>query len=327
MKISVVTPLYKSAPYIEELHRRCVSAMRAAGADQYEVIFVNDASPDASLEIAKRVAADDPNVTVIDLARNFGQHRATMTGLEYATGDYVFVMDSDLEDEPEWITLFHRELTARNCDVVFGVNNNLKGGWLYARARNAFYSVLNVLSSVSFPANVCSARLMSRRYVEALLQFKERELFMAGVWHMAGFTQLPIEVVKQDRSPSTYSTSRLISVFVNSVTAFSTRPLALISVFGIGLSLIAFAFTGWVLYKKAVYGVAIEGWASVMAAVLTIGGLSLFFNGVMAIYIAKIFVEVKQRPRTIIKDVHRVPKLSADASVQRSSTDATSASL
>ena len=138
MKISVVTPLYKSEAYLEELHRRCVSAIKATGAAAYEILFVNDASPDRSLETAKRIADHDPNVTVIDLSRNFGQHRAVMTGLEHATGDFVFVMDSDLEDEPEWITLFHREMTARACDVVFGVNNNLKGGWLYACARTVF---------------------------------------------------------------------------------------------------------------------------------------------------------------------------------------------
>lgn len=307
MKISVVTPVYKSAPYLVELHRRCVEAIRATGASDYEIIFVNDASPDGSLSIVKQIAAGDPSVTVIDLARNFGQHKAVMTGLAFARGDYVFIMDSDLEDEPEWITNFYRELVARNCDVVYGVNNNLKGGWLYSRARNLFYSVLKFLSGVNFPSNVCSARLISRRYAGALLQFPERELFMAGVWHMAGFEQSPIEVVKHDTSPTTYSTWRLMNEFINAVTAFSTRPLTIISVFGLGLSFIALGFTGWVVYLKAVRGVAIEGWASVMAAVLMIGGISLFFNGIMAIYIAKIFIEVKQRPRSIIKEIYGGP--------------------
>jgi putative glycosyltransferase len=305
MKISVVAPLYKSAPYIAELHRRCVAAIRATGASEYEIIFVNDAGPDDSLVVARRVAAMDHGVTVIDLARNAGQHRATMTGLAEATGDFVFVMDSDLEDEPEWITLFFKELTERNCDVVYGINNNLKGGRFYSFARALFYFCLNKLSSVSFPPNVCSARLMSRRYVGALLQFTERELFMAGIWHMAGFTQLPIEVTKRDSSPTTFSTVQLAGTFVNAITAFSTRPLAIISLFGIILSVAAFSFTGWIVVRKIFYEVEIEGWASVMAAVLTIGGLTLFFNGVMAIYIAKIFIEVKHRPRSIIKDVYR----------------------
>lgn len=323
MKISVVAPLYRSAPYIVELHRRAVIAVAETGADTYEIILINDGSPDDSLEIAKRVASRDPNVVVVDLSRNFGQHRATMTGLAQSTGDYVFVLDSDLEDEPEWLSEFFRQLTTHKCDVVYGINNNLKGGWLYTQARGLFYQVLNTLSSIPLPPNVCSARLMSRRYVNALLQFPERELFMAGIWHMAGFSQLPLEVVKQSTSPSTYSTGKLVNVFINAVTAFSTRPLEFISIVGLTLSTVAFCFTGWVLYQKIVFGVAIEGWASVMAAVLLIGGISLFFNGIMAIYIAKIFLEVKQRPRSIIKEIHRAKesgdgpngKLKIDASM------------
>lgn len=317
MKISVVTPLYMSAPYIEELYRRCVAAIRETGASEHEIVFVNDASPDDSLKVAKQVAAKDPHVTVIDLARNFGQHRATMTGMAHATGDYIFIMDSDLEDEPEWITLFYKALKEHDCDVVYGVNNNIRGNQLYRAARDLFYIVLNYLSSVRFPPNVCSARLVSRRYLEALLQFKERELFMAGIWHMAGFTQLPVEVIKCDTSPTTYSFARLFDVFINAVTAFSTRPLSLIAVFGIGLSFVAFAFMSWLIYRKLVFGITVEGWASVMAAVLTIGGLSLFFNGVIAIYIAKIFLEVKQRPRTIIKEIHHSPEVQGDISAIR----------
>ncbi len=304
MKISIVTPHYKSAKYIEELHRRCVATIRSIGDVGYEIIFVNDGSPDDSLAIAKRVATSDPNVTVIDLSRNFGQHEAIMTGLARASGDCIFVMDSDLEDEPEWIANFYEAFKARDCDVVYGVNNNLKGGWLYSRLRAIFYFVLNYLSTIDFPPNVCSARLMSRRYAEALLQFGERELFMAGIWHMAGFTQLPIEVVKHDKSPSTYSTSRLIHLFVNAVTAFSTRPLAIISVAGIVLSLVALAFMVWLFYSKLVHDIAVEGWTSVMVVVLTVGGITLFCNGLIAIYVAKIFIEVKRRPRSIIREIY-----------------------
>lgn len=128
MRISVVTPLYNSAPYVVELHSRAVAAIRATGADEHEIIFVNDGGPDNSLEIARRVAAEDPGVVVVDLSRNFGQHRAVLAGLEQASGDYVFVMDSDLEEEPEWITLFHRAMQDRAIDVVYGVQEVKKRG-------------------------------------------------------------------------------------------------------------------------------------------------------------------------------------------------------
>lgn len=315
MKISVVAPLYRSAPYIEELHGRCVSAVLATGVSEYEVIFVNDASPDDSLMIAKRIAASTPGVVVIDLSRNFGQHRAIMTGIAAATGNYVFVMDSDLEEDPEWITLFYKEMMIRDCDVVYGVNNNVKRGLLYALARRAIYPIINHISGITFPVNVCAARLMTRRYVDALLQFQEREMYLSGIFHMAGFSQLPIEVVKHDTSPSTYSARALVNLLVNAITAFSIRPLTMISLVGICISLIAFVFTSRIVYMRLMHGISVEGWASVMAANLSIGGLILFFNGVMAIYIGKIFLEVKGRPRTIIKEYYRSPERNAGGTV------------
>jgi putative glycosyltransferase len=121
MKISVVTPLYRSAEHVAELHARTAAAVQAAGATEHEIVLVNDGSPDDSLAEARKAAAGDPNIVILDLARNYGQHKAIMAGLAYATGDYVFIMDSDLEEAPEWIVLFFRELTARQCDLVYGI--------------------------------------------------------------------------------------------------------------------------------------------------------------------------------------------------------------
>lgn len=304
MRISVVTPLYRSAPYIEELHRRAKAAVLSV-ADEYELILVNDASPDNSLEVARRLAEGDSSIVVINLSRNFGQHQATMTGIAHATGDRIFVMDSDLEEEPEWIAVFSKSMSEAQVDVVYGVQEAKKRGILYRAARRIFYSVLNGLSDVRFPENVVTARLMSRRYADALLEFDERELFMAGIWHVAGFPQLPIQVRKLESSPTTYSLGKLAAVFINAVTSFSTRPLVAVSISGIALSIVAFAYTTYIVLRRLIWGVAVEGWSSVMAATLFIGGLSLIFNGIIAIYVAKIFIEVKRRPRTIVQDVYR----------------------
>jgi len=305
MKISVVTPLYNSAPYIEELHRRTVAAIRAAGTDEHEIVFVNDGSPDDSLAVAMAIAAGDAGVVVIDLSRNFGQHRAIMTGLAHTTGDLVFVMDSDLEEEPEWITLFHQKMREAPCDVVYGVRTNMKGGRLYTLGRATFYRMLDILSGVHFPANIATARLMSRRYLDALLQFKEREIYLGGLWHVTGFTQLPVPIIKEDRSPTSYTPARILGLAVNAATGFSTRPLVAISVLGLVVAAVGIGFLAWVLVKKLAWGVDIPGWASVMAAVLLIGSLQLLVLGIIAIYIAKIFIEVKQRPLTIVREIHR----------------------
>lgn len=302
--ISLVTPLYRSSAHVEELYSRAVSVIKSCGFKTYQIIFVDDCGPENDLEIATAIAERDPNVLVVELARNAGQHAATMEGLEHATGDLICIMDSDLEEAPEWISDFVSEIELRNCDVVYGVSDAPKKGGFYRSMRRLFYYVLNSLSPVSFPQNVCTARLMRKRYVDALLRFGERQLFMAGIWHMAGFDQRPLKVHKVDRSATNYQFVQLAGLLVNAVTAFSTRPLMIISIAGILLSAVALLFTFWILLRYLLVGIAAEGWTSVMAAVLIIGGISLFFNGIMAIYIAKIFIEVKQRPRTIVKAIH-----------------------
>ncbi|MGN6114330.1 MAG: glycosyltransferase [Nitrobacter sp.] len=302
MRISLVTPLYNSEPYVAELYRRAKSAIGQI-TDDYEIVFVNDDSPDASLQTAKRIAASDSRVVVIDLSRNFGQHAALMTGIAASTGDYVFICDSDLEEEPEWIPVFFEELKKHACDVVYGVQTAKRGSVLYRIARRVFYKSLNLVSGIDFPANITTARLMTRRYVDALLQYRERELFAAGIWFMTGFEQRPHNVVKPNTSATTYRFGRLAAIFVNAVTAFSTRPLNMISLAGIIISAVAVLFIAFLFYRKLFLGIATEGWTSVMATTLLLGGVIVLFNGIMAVYLAKIFIEVKQRPLTTIREI------------------------
>lgn len=305
MKISVVTPLYRSAPYVEELCARLRKTIAQTGADQYEIILVNDASPDDDLSVAKRVADVDPRVSVVDLSRNFGQHSALMTGVRLADGDLVFILDSDLEEDPEWMALFHAEMVRTGCDVVFGVHTAVKGNVSYRLGRRLFYALLKMFSGVQFPQNVVTGRLMTRRYVDALLEYGEREMFLSGIWHMVGFSQLPVAVEKHKSSETTYTFWRLVGLFVNGVTAFSTRPLIAVSISGLILSAVALVFTGWVVVRQLVWGVALAGWASVMAGILVVGGATMFFNGLIAIYVAKIFIEVKNRPLTTIREIYK----------------------
>ncbi len=302
MKISLVTPLYNSAPHLEELVRRAIATIQEITSD-YEIILVNDGSPDACYTIAKQLAEKNNRITLIDLSRNFGQHPALMTGLGAATGDYIFICDSDLEEEPEWIGSFLQHMQQSEADVVFGVQTEKKGSLFYRAARRLFYSSLNLLSGIKFPLNITTARLMSRRYLDAMLQYKERELFAAGVWHMTGFKQVPYPVAKPARSATTYRLGSLVNIFVNAVTAFSTRPLKAISLVGIVISILALVLIAYLIYFKLFNDSALPGWTSVIATTLLVGGIIIFFNGIMAIYLAKIFTEVKQRPLATVREV------------------------
>lgn len=272
---------------------------------ELETIFVNDGSPDDGFAIAIALAKRDARVVVIDLARNFGQFPAVWTGIEQASGDLIAVMDGDLDDDPLWLELFYQCMKATDSDVVYGIEQKPRRGLLYRTGRRLFYFTLNRLSSVSFPENVLNARLMTRRYVNALLEFPEREIYLAGLMYAAGFSQAGVEVSRSERSRTKYSALKLVHVFISSVTAFSTRPLLFI--FGLGLTLSAFAGIYFIVlvYRKLAYGIDIEGYASVMGAILFFSGLILFFNGVIAVYIGTIFLEVKGRPRTLIRDIVR----------------------
>lgn len=304
MKLSIVTTIYRTAGCIEEFHRRCVAVADRLKLD-VETVFVNDGSPDNGLQVAGGLAKDDPRVVVVDLSRNFGQFAALWAGIEHATGDFVAIMDGDLDDDPLWLDEFYNRMVEGEWDVVYGIEQKSRRPLFYRAGRRLFYFALNRLSSVPFPENVLNARLMRRRYVNALLEFPEREIYLAGLMHAAGFAQAGVEVIRQERSRTKYSFLKLVRVFVNSVTSFSIRPLLFIFALGLALSAFAGLYFVVLIFRKLVYGIDIEGYASVMGAILLFSGIIIFFNGVIAIYIGTIFLEVKGRPRALIRDIIR----------------------
>ncbi len=302
MKLSIVATLYRSAVHLDEFHRRAGEAARALVDGDYELVLVNDGSPDASLAQALSIAARDPRVVVVDLSRNFGHHKAMMTGLAHARGDHVFLIDSDLEEDPAWLIGFSSAMG--RCDVVYGVQTNRKGGWFERWSGTAYYRLMRTISGVDMPRNMVTARLMTRRYVDALLRHREREIEIGGLWAITGFAQLPMDVVKRSTSPSTYTLGHRVAVLVNSVTAFSTAPL--VAIFYIGLATFVFAvlMAALVALRWMFDARPVSGWTSLIISVWLIGSMIMSFIGVVGIYLAKVLSEVKQRPYTIVREVH-----------------------
>jgi len=304
MKLSVVATLYQSAPYIAEFHRRAGAAARQLVGEEYEIVLVNDGSPDDSLERALRLAESDAHVTVVDLSRNFGHHKAMMTGLAHAGGERVFLIDSDLEEEPECLLAFAERMASEPCDVVYGVQEKRKGSWLERWSGLWFYRLFKAFTGLSLPENLVTARLMTRRYVDALLSHKEREVFMAGLWHITGFAQRSQVVTKHNSSKSTYTFARKMALLVNSVTSFSNAPLVGIFYIGAAISVVALLYIAYLVVVWSFLGRPPSGWTSVMASIWLLGGLVISFIGVVGIYLAKIFSETKQRPYTIVRQVY-----------------------
>ncbi|MCA3118332.1 MAG: glycosyltransferase family 2 protein [Rhodocyclaceae bacterium] len=304
MKLSIVTTLYQSAAYVEEFHRRAsaVAAHHAAGS--YELVFVNDGSPDDSLERAVALSRADPHVVVVDLSRNFGHHKAMMTGLAYARGERVYLLDSDLEEEPEWFDAFLARMEDEGCDVVYGVQRNRKGGRFERWSGRMFYRLMNAIIGFEMPTDMVTARLMTRRYVDALLRHEERELDIGGLWVITGFAQRACIVDKHHTSATTYSLRRRVALLIDSVTSFSSVPLVATFYIGVAIFVVAALFAAGIVVQWALLDRPVSGWASLIVSIWMIGAMIISFIGILGIYLAKMFVEVKRRPYTIVREVH-----------------------
>lgn len=305
MKLSVVATLYQSAPHISEFCQRMTKSARQLAGDDYEIILVNDGSPDDSLIIALEIAHKDDHLLIVDLSRNFGHHKAIMTGLKQSCGDYVFLIDSDLEEEPEWVLSFSDQVRRDNSDVVYGVQNHRKGNLFERLSGKAFYFVFRFLTGLNLPDNVVVARLMSRRYVDALLLHREHEIFMAGLWVITGFSQTMQNIKKHSTSPTSYSLRKKVSQFINAITSFSSAPLVNIFFVGCVIFMVSITYAAFLVVKWLFLARPPGGYTSLMASVWLLGGMIIAFVGIIGIYLSKIYSETKQRPNTIVRNVFR----------------------
>ncbi len=302
MKLSIVTTLYKSSPYIDEFYAR-ISKEAQKITDDYEIIFVDDGSPDDSLQKAVALYEKDSKVKVIELSRNFGHHKAIMTGLSHAKGEFVFLIDSDLEEEPELLGKFWEELhKEKELDVVYGVQESRKGGWFEKFTGGLFWKLINFMSPIKIPANILTARLMTSKYNKFLIEYKESEIFIGGIWAHTGFKQKALEVKKGSQSDTTYTLKRKISLLINAITSFSSKPLMYIFYIGLLITFFSMLFIIKLIVDKLFFGLAFEGWTSLIVSVWFFGGLIILLLGIIGIYLSKIFIEVKQRPYTIVRN-------------------------
>ena len=302
MKLSIVTTLYYSAPYLEEFYTR-IHAEATKITDDYEIVLVNDGSPDAVLDVALALRQRDARVVVVDLSRNFGHHKAIMTGLAFAQGDLVYLTDCDLEEEPELLGLFYAVMNRTKAEMVFGVQKSRKGDLWEQVSGALFWRLFNLLSSHTAAPNQLTSRLMVRNYVTNFLQHAEQTVFLGGLWALNGFRQIPVEVTKRAKGNSTYTLRKKVTQLIDAVTAFSARPLTLILGLGALITLGALGATG-LLAARGLWGVEQPVWSWLLVSLWLVGGLVLTSVGLVGVYVARIFTEVKQRPRTIIRHVY-----------------------
>ena len=309
MRLSIVTTLFNSEFHLQDFYDRITRCAQDITHD-YELILVNDGSPDNSLKLAVSLHEKDHRVKVIDLSRNFGHHKAIMTGLSYAQSEYVFLIDCDLEEPPETLNLFWKEIQeSKDVDVIFGVQGKRKGGLFEQISGALFYRLNNFLSDIKIPKNFLTVRLMTARYTKNLVQCKEREINFSTLTELTGFQKKSVVVEKESHSPSNYSFIKKFSILVNAVTSSTIRPLWIIFYLGLGITLGSSFFIVRMIYRSFYYGVGVEGWTSVIVSIFFFGGLIIFVLGVIGVYLSKIFIESKNRPYTVVRQLYG---LSAD---------------
>jgi polyisoprenyl-phosphate glycosyltransferase len=299
---SVVVPICNEAPVLPVLYQRVTTTMEQLSLP-YELIFVDDGSTDGSAELLLELRSRDSRVKVVGLSRNFGHQVAITAGLDFSTGDPVIVMDGDLQDPPEVIPELLAEWRA-GYQIVFAVRSSRRGESLFKRiTASMFYRLLRRLTTTDIPLDAGDFRLMSRAAVDALKPLRERNRFVRGLVGWIGYRHTSIYYVRDDRyaGVTKYPLARMLRFAMNGLFSFSFVPLQLASFLGFSVSFLSFAYLLYAVYLKLFTTQVVQGWASVIVAVLFMGGVQLVSLGIIGEYIGRIYEEVKQRPLYLVE--------------------------
>jgi glycosyltransferase involved in cell wall biosynthesis len=300
-ELSIVIPVYNEAESLPEFQRRLTAVLQPLNLP-YEIIFVDDGSSDGSLELIGRWHTADPRIKALSLSRNFGHMAALSAGLDAAAGRAVITLDADLQHPPELIP----ELIARwraGDQVVNTLRRENKDAGFFKRTTSAwFYRLINKLSGLNLPHNAADYRLLDRQVVASLNQLRERARFLRGLTRWVGFRQSFVEFTAERRfaGKTKYSFGRMLAFALDGLTSFSTFPLRLAIYLGLATATVSFLDLVYAIYVRTFTNRAIEGWASVLTAVLFIGGVQLIFLGVLGEYLGRIYEETKQRPLYLV---------------------------
>ena len=304
-KISVVVPCYneeESLPlFLSEITKIAIQMPAVV----FEYIFVDDGSKDGTLKILRWFSNEYDQVRYVSFSRNFGKEAALLAGLETATGDYVAVMDADLQDPPGLLPEMYMSITQEGYDCV-ATRRVTRIGEPPIRSffANRFYKFINRISDTKMVDGARDFRLMTRQMVDAILNLKEYNRFSKGLFSWVGFDTKWIEYDNLPRAAGStkFNFTKLLLYSMDGIAAFSVKPLALASFFGVLLCLIAFIGIIFIIVRWALFGDPVAGWASTLTIVLFTGGIQLLCTGIMGLYLSKTYLEVKGRPIYVVKE-------------------------
>ena len=300
--ISVVTPVYGCADCLKKLHARLVTALTTI-TDKFEIVFVNDASPDGAWGAIRELAVADRRVRGIDLSRNYGQHIAITAGLSQAKGDWIVVMDCDLQDRPEEIPNLYRA-TSNDCDMVLARRVDRKDTWLRRMASTAFYELLSYMTDTAQDSSIANFGIYSRKVIDAVLSIRESHHYFPVIVRSVGFRIQSIDVEHAGREigKSSYNMRKMLKLALDSVLSYSDKPLRLTVGLGLTMVLLTSIAAIFVIIASIMGLITVAGWASVIFTLFFLSGLIIMLVGVVGLYVGKTFIEAKKRPAFFIRE-------------------------
>lgn len=303
MSISVVSPVYGCKSCLEELYTRLVKTLTTI-TDDFEIILVNDSSPDAPWELIRDLTQKDKRVKGINLSRNFGQHFALRAGLDHSKGDWVIVMDCDLQCDPAEIVKLY-EKAQEGYDVVFTRIREKKESYFKALTSELFYNVYNYLTGMKIEKSLSSMNIASRQVVNVIRSMKEHHQVHFLFLKWTGFRSTIVEIDHKKRfaGKSSYDLRKRIRLAINTFLTFSDKPLRLAIRFGFYLACLSALYIAYKVIESLINGHQVLGWASLIASIFFSTGVIISVLGVVGLYVGKIFEEVKDRPLYIIRDL------------------------
>lgn len=299
--VSIIVPMYNEIAVLDSLFEVLLPVLDALPSD-YEIICVDDGSTDGTREALVKIEQSNTNVKLVLLSRNFGKEAAMTAALDYAKGDAVIPIDADLQDPPEIIPGMIAKWQ-EGFDVVYGKRVSRDSDTAVKRnTAGVFYRVFNMLSEIKIPENVGDYRLMSRRVVDAIKRCPEKDRFMKGLFCWPGFNSYTLEFERQERAEgeTKFNYWKLWNFALNGITSFSSFPIRLGVYVGLLVSFVAFIYGVYIMIKTALFGIQVPGYASLMVVLLFLGGIQIFFLGLLGEYIGRMYKEVKNRPIYIV---------------------------
>ena len=301
-KISIVVPCYNEEKNINNFYEEMIKTLEKVKENySYEIIFVNDGSNDQTEIEVKKVRKTDKNVILISFSRNFGKEAAIYAGLNNATGDLVALVDADLQHPPVTILEMIKGIND-GYDVVATKRKNRKGEPIIKSAfSKMFYKMMRMF--IPIEKNVQDFRLMKKEVVDAILSLKEYNRFSKGIFTWVGFNikYIKIENIERKAGKTKWSFKKLFSYAIEGITSFTTAPLKASTLMGFCISIIAIISTIVIILQTLIYGKDVPGYASIITAILFMGGVQLISIGILSEYISKMYLEIKKRPKYIIK--------------------------